>query len=163
MEFCDVVDQFGTPTGRVVPRGARLATGEFYLVVHVWITDENVNYLIQQRSTHLASDPGIWATTVGYVLAGEDSLTGAIREVEEELGIQLSPAQLRRFDRHAMENRVEDIWFAQILSNSTSMPALGPEAIDWKWVSKSELEQMASSGNFFRYSYLNDILKQAIT
>jgi 8-oxo-dGTP diphosphatase len=159
MELCDVVDEFGTRTGQVVTRGTKLATGEFYLVVHVWIRDENANYLIQQRSIHLTSDPGIWATTVGYVLAGEDSLTGAIREVEEELGIRLLPAQLSRFDRHTMENRVEDIWLAKILGGSMSMPILGPEAADWKWVSKAELEQMASRGDFFRYSYLSDILE----
>ena len=59
MEICDVVDEFGTRTGRVVTRGTELALSEFYLVVHVWIRDENSNYLIQQRALHLASDPGI--------------------------------------------------------------------------------------------------------
>jgi len=159
MELCNVVDEFGTRTGPVVTRGTKLAIGEFYLVVHVWIRDENANYLIQQRSVHLASNPGIWATTVGYVLADEDSLAGAIREVEEELGIRLLSAQLSRFDQHTIENRVEDIWFAEILSGSMDMPTLGPEVTDWKWVSKAELEQMASRGNFFRYSYLSDILE----
>lgn len=159
MELCDIVDEFGNRTGQVVTRGTKLTTGEFYLVVHVWIKDENANYLIQQRSAHLASDPGIWATTVGYVLASEDSLNGAIREVEEELGIQLLPSQLSLFDRHPMGNRVEDIWLAEILSNSIGVPTLGPEVTAWKWVSKYELENMVSRSEFFRYSYLSDILE----
>ena len=158
MELCDVVDEFGTRTGQAVTRSTKLATGEFYLVVHVWIRDESTNYLIQQRSAHAASDPGISATTVGYVLAGEDSLAGAIREVDEELGIRLLPTQLHRFDRQTMENRVEDIWLAEILSHSINVPALGPEVAAWKWVSKAELEQMSRRGDFFRYSYLDDIL-----
>jgi len=45
VEICDVVDEFGTRTGRVVTRGTELAPREFYLVVHVWIRDENSNYL----------------------------------------------------------------------------------------------------------------------
>ena len=159
MELCDVVDEFGKRTGQIVTRGTKLEPGEFYLVVHVWIRDENANYLIQQRSAQLASNPGIWATTVGYVLAHEDSLSGAIREVEEELGIRLLPAQINRFDRHTMENRVEDIWLAEILSNSIGVPALGAEVTVWKWVSKAELEQMVSCNEFFKYSYLSDILK----
>ena len=158
MELCDIVDEFGNRTGQVVTRGTKLATGEFYLVVHVWIKDENANYLIQQRATHLASDPGIWAITVGNVLASEDSLNGAIREVEEELGIQLLPSQLSLFDRHPMGNRVEDIWFAEVRSNSIGAPTLGREVSAWKWVSKDELHQMVSCSEFFKYSYFSDLL-----
>ena len=158
VEICDVVDDFWTRTGWVVTRGTKLATGDYYLVVHVWIRDENGNHLIQQRAPHLVSDPGIWAITVGYVLAGEDSIAGAIREVWEELGIQLSPAQLSRFDRYTMDNRVEDIWLAEVLSNRMEEPALGSEVAEWKWMSQAKLEQMANRGDFFRYSYLSDIL-----
>ena len=158
MEICDIVDESGNRTGRVAPRGSVLSPGEFFPVVHVWIKDEFGNYLIQQRAFHRPSDPGVWAITAGYVLAGEDSLSGAIREVEEELGIQLSPSHLKRFDRHAMENRVEDIWLADISRSSMSTPALGPEVADWKWVSKVELEQMAGRNDFFRYSYFDDLL-----
>lgn len=158
METCDIVDEFGNRTGRVVIRGTKLGPGEFYPVVHVWIKDELSNCLIQQRAFHLASDPGVWAATVGYVLAGEDSISGAIREVEEELGIQLLPTHLKLVERHAMENRVEDIWLADISRSTMGTPVLGPEVANWKWVSKVELIQMVSRNNFFRYSYLDNIL-----
>jgi 8-oxo-dGTP pyrophosphatase MutT (NUDIX family) len=158
MELCDIVDESGNRTGRVAPRGSALSPGEFFSVVHVWIRDEFGNYLIQQRAFDRPSDPGIWAITAGYVLAGEDSLSGAIREVEEELGIQLSPARLKRFDRHVLENRLEDIWLADIPRSSMGTPTSGPEVADWKWVSKVELEQMAGRNDFFRYSYFDDIL-----
>jgi 8-oxo-dGTP pyrophosphatase MutT (NUDIX family) len=160
MESCDVVDEFGVRTGRVVTRGTELAAGEFYPVVHVWIRDENGNFLIQQRALHLASGPGVWATTVGYVQAREDSLTAAIREVEEELGIRLSPAQFRRFRRQAMENRVEDIWLVEGLNDTLGALLLGIEVADCKWVSRMELEQMRVRGEFFRYSYLDDLLTE---
>ena len=158
MEMCDVIDESGNRTGRVAPRGSELAPGEFFPVVHVWIRDEFSHYLIQQRAFHLASCPGTWAVTVGYVMAGEDSLSGTIREVAEELGIQLLPSDLKLVDRHAMENRVEDIWLAKISRDSMGIPVLGPEVADWKWVSKAELEQMASRNDFFRYSYFDSIL-----
>ena len=96
---------------------------------------------------------------MGYVLTGEESISGAIREVEEELGIQLLPSHLKRLDRHAMENRVEDIWVADISRNSIGTPILGLEVADWKWVSKAELEQMVSGNDFFRYSYFDDMRK----
>jgi 8-oxo-dGTP diphosphatase len=158
MEACDIVDELGNRTGRIVTRGTDLAAGEYYPVVHVWIRDELNHYLIQQRAFHLASGPGIWAATVGYVLAGEDSISAAIREVDEELGIHLLPSHLKQIGRHAMENRVEDIWLANILRSSIGTPILGPEVADWKWVSKVELEQMVSRDDFYRYSYFDNIL-----
>ena len=158
MEICDIVDEFGNRTGRVARRGTELAAGEFYPVVRVWIRDERGNYLVQQRAFHLASGPGIWATTVGYVLAGEESIAAAIREVKEELGVQILPAHLKRIDRHAMENRVEDIWLADVLSSSIGTPTLGTEVDDCKWVSTVELQQLVSQNDFFRYSYFDHLI-----
>jgi 8-oxo-dGTP pyrophosphatase MutT (NUDIX family) len=157
MELCDIVDEFGTRTGRAVARGTKLALGEFILVVHVWIRDETGRYLIQQRALHLRDDPGIWATTAGHVQSGEDSLAGAIREASEEMGLQLAPAQFRRLDRLKIKNRIEDLWLVEVSRTSIGAPTLGPEVADCKWVSKAELEQLASQGDFFAYSYLGDL------
>ena len=158
METCDIVDELGNRKGRVVTRGTDLAPGEFYPVVHVWIRDELNNYLIQQRAFHLASGPGLWAVTVGYIVAGEDSISAAIREVEEELGIHLLSSHLKQIDRHTLENRVEHIWLADISRNAIGTPIVGSEVAAWKWVCKIELEQMVSRNDFFRYSYFDDIL-----
>ena len=77
--MCAVVDEQGAPSGRTVARGAPLAPGEYFLVVHVWIRDEAGDYLVQQRAHDRATDPGVWAVTAGYVQAGEDSLSAALR------------------------------------------------------------------------------------
>jgi len=153
MEACDVVDEFGTRTGRIVTRGTPLTTGEYYLVVQVWIRDENNNYLIQQRGLHLQSSPGVWATTVGYVKAGEEIRDAAIREVKEELGLELSPTHLKRIDRHVLDNRVEDVWMAEVVRNTIGTPVPGEEIADYKWLSREELEKWVNRGQFFRYSY----------
>jgi 8-oxo-dGTP diphosphatase len=155
VELCDVVDESGAPTGRTVARGTRLMPGEYYLVVHVWIKDAIGDYLVQQRAHDRATDPGIWAVTAGYVQAGEDSLVAAIRETSEELGLELSPDQFRRLKRHAMDDRVEDIWLAIVSRASLVTPKLGPEVADWKWVSKARLSELVSRGEFYGYSYFD--------
>jgi 8-oxo-dGTP diphosphatase len=158
VDICDVVNEFGARTGRAVTRGPVLAPGEFYWVIHVWIRDETGAYLVQQRAPDRPSDPGIWATTVGYVLASEDSLAAAIRETSEEMGIQLSPAQLSRLDRLKTENRIEDLWLASVSRKSVGTPRLGSEVGDWKCASKVELARMIHQGDFFAYSYFGKIL-----
>lgn len=157
LERCEVVDEFGNLTGRTVSRGAELGPGEFYPVVHVWIRDEAGNYLIQQRALDRASDPGVWATTAGYLQAGEDSLPAAIREVWEELGIQLSPAQLRFWKRIPQDDVVQYVWLAEAPRHAIGAPVPGPEVADWMWVSRAELEARIGRGKFFAYSYFNDL------
>jgi 8-oxo-dGTP pyrophosphatase MutT (NUDIX family) len=157
MEMCDVRDESGTCTGRTVARGTILRQGEYYLAIHVWIRDEVGTYLIQQRAPHLPVGPGIWATTVGYVLAGEDSLSGAIRETQEELGIRLLPTQLAHYDRLRTDDRIEDVWLAAIAHDAAVGLTLGPEVSDVVWASKQELSQMIRRGEFFPYSYFGSL------
>ena len=153
MEWCDVVDAQGAPTGRTVARGTALGPGEYYRVVHVWIRDETGDYLVQQRAHDRPTDPGVWAVTAGYVQAGEDSLSAALRETREELGLPLLPGQLQRLHQHALDDRVEDIWLATVTRAALGPPQPGPEVADCKWASKAELSKLIGRGEFFRYSY----------
>jgi 8-oxo-dGTP diphosphatase len=157
MEICDVFTEAGTRTGHTASRGTELRGGEYYLVVQVWIRNEAGAYLIQQRALHLVSGPGMWATTAGYVLAGEESLAAAVREVYEELGIYLSTAHLSRFERLIMNGLIQDIWLADVVENSLGAVTLGSEVIDWKWASKSEIKHMIGQGSFFAYSYFDTL------
>ena len=57
---------------------------------------------------------GVGAVTAGWGPSGEGSLTVALRETGEELGLTLLPAQLQRLQQQALENRFEDIWLATV-------------------------------------------------
>ncbi len=153
MEMNDVFDETGRRTGRIVPRGTKLPPNEYYLAVQVWIRNEVGQYLVQQRSFQHVSSPGVWATTAGYVLAGEESVAGAIREVREELGLQLDFALLSQFAQLKTDHRIEHIWLAEVSRQSIGEPILGPEVAAWKWASKAELTQLIRQGDFFGYSY----------
>lgn len=157
MEWCDVVDAQGAPTGRTVARGTALVAGEHYRVVHIWIRDEAGDYLVQQRAFDRVSDPGVWAVTAGYVQAGEDSLAAALRETREELGLSLLPSQLQRLRQQAFDDRFEDIWLATVSRSALGVPQPGPEVADWKWTSKATLGELVNRGEFFGYSYFGDL------
>ena len=97
----------------------------------------------------------MWAVTAGQVRAGEDSLAAAIRETSEELGLDLSPGHLRRLERHALDNRVEDVWLATVSRESLGSPRPGPEVAGWKWASKAALMKLVERDEFFEYSYFD--------
>lgn len=57
-------------------------------VVHVLVFDPEGKLLLQKRSRRKDVAPGKWDTSVGgHVAVGEDLVTSARREMEEELGI----------------------------------------------------------------------------
>ena len=157
MEMCDVHDESGSRTGRIVARGTELRQGEYYLVVHVWIRNEVGEYLVQQRAPNVLVYPGVWAATAGQVRAGEESIAAAIRETMEEVGVQLSPANLRRFDRLKIENRFEDLWLAEVSRSEIGTPTMGPEVSAWRWASTADLREAIKRGDFYAYSYFDSL------
>ena len=89
-ELWDIYDKNRIKTGRTIERGQPMTENEYHIVVQVWIRNSNGQWLISRRSPG-KSMPLKWEPTGGSVLAGEDSLTGALREVREELGVVLKP------------------------------------------------------------------------
>ena len=66
MEKWDILTSGGEPTGETVTRSrGALKSGQYHLVVHIWITDDKGRVLIQQRSFELNILPGKWAITGG--------------------------------------------------------------------------------------------------
>ncbi len=95
-ELIDVLDENGIKTGRVATRDEVHREGLWHRIILVAILDDQNHILLQQRSDNKPTNPGMWdIATAGHVDAGEDSLTAAVREVVEEIGIKIRPSDLR--------------------------------------------------------------------
>jgi 8-oxo-dGTP pyrophosphatase MutT (NUDIX family) len=114
MEAWDILDPEGRPTGRRILRGEPLGPEERHLVVHVHLVNRAGHFLIQKRSMSKAFSPGAWDVTCGAVLAGEESLQGALREVREELGLRLEPSALAFVARLRRVDSFVDVWLGWI-------------------------------------------------
>lgn len=131
-------------------RGEKLKAGDFHLVVHIWIINDRNEYLIQRRAEHLKLFPGIWATTGGSAISGEDSKTAAIREVEEELGIKPETENMKKIKRIKRKDNFTDVWLLQqnVLINDVKIQE---EVSEVMWVDKIKLEEMINNGTFHNY------------
>ena len=90
IELWDIVDEHGNRTGKTMVKGTPMKKGEYHLSVSVWIQNDAGDYLVSQRvPTKIA--PNMWETTGGAAISGEDSLSAALRETKEELGVTLYP------------------------------------------------------------------------
>lgn len=87
-EILEIVDIHGNTIG-VAPRSEIHGNPSLlHKVVHVLVFNDRGELLLQKRSMNKDVAPGKWDTSVGgHVPNGEDLVTAAIRETEEELGI----------------------------------------------------------------------------
>ena len=98
MEYLDIVDESGRPTGKTVSRQEAHHSGILHRTAHVWVIRERngrTEILLQKRSEEKESFPGMFDTSsAGHIPAGEEPLPSALRELSEALGIAALPDQL---------------------------------------------------------------------
>ena len=97
-ELFDILTPEGVRTGRTKPRCEVHRDGDWHGSVHIWVLRRRFNgteVLMQKRAESKDSNPNCYdAAATGHIDAGEDALAAAVRELEEEMGIQAVPADL---------------------------------------------------------------------
>ncbi len=162
MELWDLLDEQGNPTGETMVRGERLRTGQFHLVVHIWVVDTAGRLLLQKREAHLRLMPDIWAATGGSAVAGEDSETAARRELREELGIHTAPGELVFAGRIRRRNSFTDLWILRRDVADSEIRLQPEEVADYRWVTRQQLMDMVKDKSFHHYgaAYFQQVLTQ---
>lgn len=98
MEYFDIVNEKGQPSGETVAREIAHRDGILHRTAHVWVIREfngKIQVLLQKRSMDKDSFPGLYDTSsAGHIPAGDEPLPSALRELEEELGISATLDQL---------------------------------------------------------------------
>ncbi len=98
MEYLDVCNEQGMPTGDTVARNIAHRDGILHRTAHLWVvrkTADGFQVLMQKRSMEKESFPGLYDTSsAGHIPAGVEPLPSALRELSEELGIDARPEQL---------------------------------------------------------------------
>ena len=91
MEYLDIVDEHGCPTGEIVSRDIAHRDGVLHRTAHVWVIraqEGKTQILLQKRSMEKESFPGLYDTSsAGHIPAGAEPVESALRELGEELGI----------------------------------------------------------------------------
>ncbi len=94
-EFIDIVTIDGAPTGRSALKSEIHSKGYYHNTAHVWFYNEDGEILLQQRAASKIIFPLLWDVSVaGHIDAGETLKSGAIREIEEEIGLSINENDL---------------------------------------------------------------------
>lgn len=93
-EYFEVVDEKGMPTGILKQRDAVHREGDWHLAVSILIFDKEGNLLLQKRAPHVA-EPNRWeASASGHIAPGETPHEAIVRELKEEIGLELDGTDL---------------------------------------------------------------------
>lgn len=158
-ELWDVYDIYREKTGKVHERGKPLIKGEYYLVVNIWIMDSNKRLLLTKRHPNKTWG-NYWECTGGFVKMGEESIQGALREVNEEIGVKLNKRDARLLNQGLKDNYLIDTWIFKKDVNLNELTFQDGEVIDAKLVNEKEYKEMCKDKlvtpnvrNFYKLYY----------
>lgn len=99
-EYLDIVDEQGNLTGEKELRSIVHEKGLWHRTVHIYFYRNNnsiIELLPHLRSKEKSSHPNCWDTRFGgHVLSGQTPDEGAVREIQEEVGIKIEVGDMLR-------------------------------------------------------------------
>lgn len=153
MELWDLYNARRELTGRDHIRGEEMPKGYYHLVVHIWIRNSKGAYLISQRSADRPTCPLMWECVGGSVIKGEDSLTGALRETQEEVGLTLSPEDgklvssvVGRVVNGVRFADILDVWLFEYDGPVSLEQATTHEVAQVEWMTKNQIRELFDAG-----------------
>lgn len=148
-ELWDIYDANRTRTGGVAERGVYIfKEGEYHIVVECIIINSKNEILISKRAAH-KNNGLLWELNGGSILKGETSLQGIVREIREELGIEVKEEEAIFFKYTKREKNppnFKEFWLFRKDVNLEDITFPDGESIEAKWVSIEEFNEMTKKG-----------------
>ena len=164
-EMIDIYDANRNRTGLTVAReGAFMEEGQYMLYVLAIIEDTQGRFLITQRALDKSWGAGWWEVTGGGVLSGETSAQAVVREVREEVGLDVSGLPLspvyayENVELKRGDNYFVDIYRFRMDVCESDVKLQDSEAIGCRFATWDEICALAQGGEFLHFERLRQAL-----
>ena len=94
MELIEIVDENGNFTGQVMDKEEAHDKNLLHNEVGIFIINEKKEILLEKRSANKRFNPNKWGLCAGHVDAYETLEEAALREIKEEVGLDVSIEEL---------------------------------------------------------------------
>ena len=151
-EYFDILDENGNKTGETKLRTLVHRDGDWNKAVHIWIVNDKNEVLLQKRSPNKDSYPNMWdISSAGHLSAGDDSIPGAIREIKEELGVDISAEQLKLigvrkkvgdYTSNFINSEFNDVYLLRLSLDLSKITLQEEEVSEVKYVPLDEFKNM---------------------
>lgn len=95
----------------------------------------------------------MWGTTSGGAIAFEDAISGALRELGEEIGIKADKRDLKFIGSYARTNDFVEVFLLKSNVNSNELKLQEDEVQAVKWISIPTFEAMITNGQAIDTGY----------
>lgn len=147
MEYLQVFDENKKMLEESVSRDEKfnLPAGKFYMIVLIFIENEDGKFLLQKTSK---SRHSCIATTGGHVAYGDTSLGTVVKECKEELGLDILPNEIKYIDTTIYKNCFLDTYYTNKKINIESLTLQTEEVESINWYSKDEISELIEKNEF---------------
>lgn len=149
-EYIELLNDDSKPTGKRCLKSIAHKNGFYHATVHVWYYTNNKEVLIQKRQKTKNIYPNLWDVSVaGHIPYKENPLESAIRETEEEIGLNISKKDLEYLGtvshKHIHSDNLIDyelhhIYIGILNSNIDDLTIQESEVADIKLISLKDLK-----------------------
>ena len=156
MEYLDILDENGNKTGETDTRENIHKLGLLHSEVVAFIYTDTGKVILQKRKSNKATYAGVWSITGGHVLAGENNEEAIIREIKEELNLNIEKENViyvttyksKKIKDDVINNNFISIYNVKISENQLETIEIQKEELeDIKLCSIEEIESIMNSGD----------------
>lgn len=108
-EYLDVLDSYGKKTGEIKARADIHRDGDWHRCFHLWVVKEGRYIILQRRAESKNIAPYKLDISVGGHLQANETILDALREADEELGIQLEIQDIAYLHSAQIEHHYEGL------------------------------------------------------
>ena len=155
-ELIDVLDENGNKTGIIKTRKEVHTTGEWHKVAFIFVVNSKGEIILQKRSSKKTTNANKWtASASGHLTAGDSDIEGALRELEEEIGVKAKPDELKYLFTAKHKGKIDDKNFSHIQDiyvlykdvNIDELVLQEEEVSETKYVYYKDFEKMIKEEN----------------
>lgn len=163
MELISIYNEKREKTDKVVDRHSyKKLENEYDLSVQIWIMNDNGEIILTKRAEKMTY-PNFWECTEGIVDWNETSAQAAVREVREELGIEISVDEIFKMeiDKEKECPRYTDVYFCRKNISLDEINLQREECVDVKIVNEDEYNLMYQNGELIPYlNYFYEVYRK---
>ena len=148
MEYIDIFDENNNPIGTIKEKQQAHEDGNFHRTAHIWIINNKNELLLQKRSATKKTHPNCWdISAAGHIKAGENVIDGAIRELKEELGVEIEEKDLQyittiKSTKNPKNMEFQYVYLLKCNKNVEQYIFKDGEVSDVKYIFYKDLEKM---------------------
>ena len=147
MEKRDLYNRYKENTKFTILKEQETPDNYYTLVVTVLIQNSKDEILIQKRSKQKGGEYGL---TSGHPKSGENSLTGIISEIKEELGMEAKPQELHLMysTRDDINRCFYDLYYLKKDYKKEMMLLQKEEVEKVYWLPEEKIKELCNRGEF---------------